>query len=216
MLQLQNDSSCGTVLLNVLRFVHTYHLHPRLRNLIHTKRLRHKRYVTLMGKIGMQAILNITVLSKRTKVPSVNVKAIVTESFGVNRAYTLMDRMGSEPNLSVKRSVTIGTMISFDGDSDGDGDGTCKRPFNITTCNFNDIHAQELVHQYNPCSRASNLTQLKSTLIEIARVISHQPKTNSKRKFSLTLPPLNINSTLDFLEMSSGSDFVWGFRFLSV
>ena len=84
-LQLQNDCSCGTVLLNVLRFVHTYHLHPRLRNLIHTKRLRRKRYVTLTDKIGMQAILPITVPSKRSKVPSVNVKAIVTESFGVNK-----------------------------------------------------------------------------------------------------------------------------------
>ena len=36
--------------------------------------------------------------------------------------------MGSEPNLSVKGSVAIGTMINFDGDNDGDGDGhsTCK------------------------------------------------------------------------------------------
>ena len=37
-----------------------------------------------------------------------------------------MDRIGYEPNLSVKRSVAIGTMINFDADSDGDGDGTYK------------------------------------------------------------------------------------------
>ena len=37
--------------------------------------------------------------------------------------------MGSEPNLSAKWSVTIGTMINFDGDFDGHGhgDGMCKQ-----------------------------------------------------------------------------------------
>ena len=37
--------------------------------------------------------------------------------------------MGSESNLSLKRSVTIGTMINFAGDFDGHGhgDGTCKQ-----------------------------------------------------------------------------------------
>ena len=36
--------------------------------------------------------------------------------------------MSSVPILSVKRSVSIDTMINFDGDGDehGDGDGTCK------------------------------------------------------------------------------------------
>ena len=38
--------------------------------------------------------------------------------------------MGSEPNLSVKWSVTIGTMINFDGDSDWH---TCKQAFVIFT-----------------------------------------------------------------------------------
>ena len=37
----------------------------------------------------------------------------------------LMNRMGSVPILSVKWSVSIGTMLKFDGD--GDGDGTIKR-----------------------------------------------------------------------------------------
>ena len=38
----------------------------------------------------------------------------------------LMGRMGS---VSIKRSVSIDTMINFDGDGDGqgDGDGTCKQ-----------------------------------------------------------------------------------------
>ena len=35
----------------------------------------------------------------------------------------LMDRLGSQPILSVKRSVSIGTMLNFDRDSDG----TCKQ-----------------------------------------------------------------------------------------
>ena len=41
----------------------------------------------------------------------------------------LMGRMGTEPILSIKRSVSIDTMINFDSDGDGhgDGDGTCKQ-----------------------------------------------------------------------------------------
>ena len=39
-------------------------------------------------------------------------------------------RMGCEPILSVKWSVSIDTMINFDRDSDGDGDGTCKQALN--------------------------------------------------------------------------------------
>ena len=39
----------------------------------------------------------------------------------------LTDRMGYEPNLSVKWSVTIGTMLNCDGD--GDGDSMCKQAF---------------------------------------------------------------------------------------
>ena len=36
--------------------------------------------------------------------------------------------MGSVPVLPVKRSVSIDTMVNFegDGDGDGDGDGPCK------------------------------------------------------------------------------------------
>ena len=41
---------------------------------------------------------------------------------------TLTDRMGFEPNLSIKWSVAIDTMINFDSDSDGHGygDTTCE------------------------------------------------------------------------------------------
>ena len=35
-----------------------------------------------------------------------------------------MDRMGSEPNLSVKRSDTIDTVLNFGGH----GDGMCNEP----------------------------------------------------------------------------------------
>ena len=42
--------------------------------------------------------------------------------------------LGSVPILQVKRTVTLGTMINFDGDGDGhghgDGDGTCKQALN--------------------------------------------------------------------------------------
>ena len=40
-----------------------------------------------------------------------------------------MDRMDTEPILSIKQSVSIDTMLYFDGDGDGhgDGDGTCKQ-----------------------------------------------------------------------------------------
>ena len=39
-----------------------------------------------------------------------------------------MGKMVTEPILCIKRSVSIETMINFDGDGDGDGsgDGTCK------------------------------------------------------------------------------------------
>ena len=37
----------------------------------------------------------------------------------------LIDRMGSVPILSIKRTITIGTMLYFDSDGDGDGDGMC-------------------------------------------------------------------------------------------
>ena len=45
--------------------------------------------------------------------------------------FTLKDRMGTVPNMSIKRPITIGTMIKIDGDSDrdGGGDGTCEQPF---------------------------------------------------------------------------------------
>ena len=45
----------------------------------------------------------------------------------------LTDRMGTEPILSVKRSVSIDTIVNFDGGGDGhrDGDGTCKQAFSL-------------------------------------------------------------------------------------
>ena len=45
----------------------------------------------------------------------------------------LTGRMGTEPILSIKRSISIDAMINFDGDGDrhGDGDGTCKQALSI-------------------------------------------------------------------------------------
>ena len=39
----------------------------------------------------------------------------------------LTNRMGTEPILSVKRTVSIDTMINFDGD----GDRTCKQALSV-------------------------------------------------------------------------------------
>ena len=41
----------------------------------------------------------------------------------------LMERMGSEPNLSVRQPVTIGTMLKLNGDENGNGNGMCKQAF---------------------------------------------------------------------------------------
>ena len=56
-----------------------------------------------------------------TRTVSVPISVTVTVNF------TLTEKMGSEPNVSVKRSVSIGTMLNFDGDTDGHGDGMCKQ-----------------------------------------------------------------------------------------
>ena len=44
-----------------------------------------------------------------------------------------MERMGSKLNLSVKQSVTIGTMINFDGDGEGHGLGDDMSKWAFTT-----------------------------------------------------------------------------------
>ena len=37
------------------------------------------------------------------------------------------ERMRPVPNLPVKWSISIGTILNFDGDGHDDGDGTCKQ-----------------------------------------------------------------------------------------
>ena len=44
-----------------------------------------------------------------------------TVSVTITVKFTMTDKMGSELILSVKQSVTIGTMINFDGYGDGHG-----------------------------------------------------------------------------------------------
>ena len=41
-----------------------------------------------------------------------------------------MDRMGSVPILSIRRSVSINTMLNFD--RSGDEDGTCKQALKVS------------------------------------------------------------------------------------
>ena len=50
----------------------------------------------------------------------------------------LMERLGSVPNLPIKRSASIGTMLNFDGEGHGhgNGDSTCKHPFSNTNYKF--------------------------------------------------------------------------------
>ena len=49
-----------------------------------------------------------------------------------------MDRMGVQPILPVKMSVTFDTILTFDGDFDvhGYGDVTCKRTLNFDSLVF--------------------------------------------------------------------------------
>ena len=47
----------------------------------------------------------------------------------------LMAGMGSVTNLPVKQSVSIDTMLNFEGDGHGQGDGTCKQAF-MHKCSF--------------------------------------------------------------------------------
>ena len=57
----------------------------------------------------------------------------VPVSFTVTVKLTLTGGQGSEPNLSAKWTVIIGTMINFHGDFDGHGlrEGMCKQIFKV-------------------------------------------------------------------------------------
>ena len=46
-------------------------------------------------------------------------------------AEMLSDRMGVQPILPIKVSVTFGTMLTFEGDFDGQGDGTDPRQHHL-------------------------------------------------------------------------------------
>ena len=45
----------------------------------------------------------------------------------------IFDRLGSEPILSIKRSISIGAIINFDGDGHGhgNGNGICRQNFEV-------------------------------------------------------------------------------------
>ena len=68
-------------------------------------------------------VLKIETIGPFTRTVSVPVSITASVKF------TLMDRMSSKPNGSVKRSITIDSMINSDEDFDGHGhgDGTCKQ-----------------------------------------------------------------------------------------
>ena len=56
-----------------------------------------------------------------------------------------MDRMGVQPILPIKVSVTIGTMLNFDGDFDGHGDGdiTCKQTLSVLIRTHHALYERE-------------------------------------------------------------------------
>ena len=89
-------------------------------------------------------------------------------SVTVTIKFTLMDRMGSKPNLSSKRSVTIGIMVNFDGDSDGHVDGTCKRALISLSIS---VSQYEQGHTFISRTCANQCSSVGMTLCQ---VFSHQ------------------------------------------
>ena len=73
--------------------------------------------------VSVKACLHVPSPSPR---PSVSPSKFIIVSIEMDR---LMDRMGSVPILPVKRTITIDTMLYFDGD--GHGDSTCKQAFRL-------------------------------------------------------------------------------------
>ena len=80
-----------------------------------------------------------------TRTDTVTVPVTVTVKFIIVLMMTarLTGRMGVEPILPVRQTVTIGTIVKLDGDGHGDGIGTCKHTLNVniiskkmTNCNY--------------------------------------------------------------------------------
>ena len=63
----------------------------------------------------------------------------------------LMGRLGLEPILSIKQSVSIGTMINFDSDCDGLGDGTCKQAL-VPPTEFGDNEHKQALNWNELCN----------------------------------------------------------------
>ena len=53
------------------------------------------------------------------------------------------NRMGTEPMLPIKWTVTISTMLYFDGDGHGHGDGTCKQ---VITSRLSNTALEEMLN----------------------------------------------------------------------
>ena len=91
------------------------------------------QYPTMYGAIALPPprvfwTLNNVLESLFTRTVSVSVTVSVKFTLCQWRWTVWFCRMGTEPILPIKRSVSIDTMINFDGDRDGhgNGDGTCK------------------------------------------------------------------------------------------
>ena len=114
--------------------------------------------------------------------------------------------MGTEPILPVKRSVSIDTMINFDGHGDGDGDGhsKCKQIF---TCEQGFIYSR---YEYGSVSQRGYKCKDGKLWLEMYKYISTYSSGNKKVRLDWKAP-LDLSLT-EFegepqvrLESTSGS-----------
>ena len=112
----------------------------------------------------------------------------------------MMVRMGSESIPSVKWSISIDTMMKFDGDVDGNGDGMCKQALLITR----KLHSFYFKTQKHSCSNDSraisrNLLDLqcevKRTSTEITALPLHRELFISRTSKSRTICSLFSTTT---------------------
>ena len=99
--------------------------------------------------------------------------------------FVFSGRMGSELNLLIKWSITIGTMINFDGDGDGHWyrNATCKAVFTLDVCvnvtvKFN-IVSMETQTQTHRMGLNPFLTFSIDTMLNLTVTLTQTPSVNT-------------------------------------